>query len=56
MEWKNVGSVIYRRQCEYRGYTIIDTVYGFVIYRPNETIKGITWSVDDAIEWIDNER
>ena len=49
MEWNTV------RQCEYRGYTITDTGAGFWIHRPNGTSMGETWSVDDAIEWIDSE-
>lgn len=49
MDWKTV------RQCEYRGYTITDTGAGFWIHRPNGTSMGETWTVDDAMEWIDSE-
>ena len=43
------------RQCTYRGYTITDTGAGFWIHRPNGQSMGETWSVDDAMEWIDSE-
>ena len=49
MDWKTV------RQCEYRGYTITDTGEGFWIHRPNGSSMGETWSVDDAMEWIDQD-
>ena len=49
MNWQTV------RQCTYRGYTITDTGAGFWIHRPNGTSMGETWSVDDAMEWIDQD-
>lgn len=49
MEWKTV------RQCQYKGYTITDTGSGFWIHRSNGQSLGETWSIDDAMEWIDQD-
>lgn len=47
MDWKTV------RQCEYKGWTIIDNGYGFKAYGPNGGWLWTRYYIDQLISEID---
>ena len=47
MNWKTV------RQCEYKGWTIIDNGYGFKAYGPNSERIWSRYSIDEILADID---
>lgn len=47
MKWENV------KQCEYRGWTIIDNGYGFRAYGPHGEKLGTRYCVDEILMEID---
>ena len=49
MEWKDV------RQCEYKGWTIVDNGYGFRAYGPKGEKLWTRYCIDEILKEIDEK-